>query len=141
MINNAKVICPLCESGELIFKTSPWTYCYKEHDFVLEDIEFAECTSCHSELILPDQSRRNEARIRDEHCKIDGLLTSIDIAQLRKRFHLTESQASQIFGSLDFSKYETGEQIQNIAVDRLMRLTLKVPQCFEELCKIAKVQR
>ena len=46
---------------------------------------------------MPEQSEHNEARIRDEHRKIDELLTRIEIIQLRKRFKISQSQATQIF--------------------------------------------
>jgi len=139
-MNPEQTTCPMCESAYLIPKKAVEHYCYKGHDFSLEEIEYAECPACHSEVVTPEQSKRNETRIRDEHRKIDGFLTSTEIAQLRKRFKVTQSQAAQIFGDRGFSKYESGEVTQSLAMDKLMKLALKVPYCFEELCKIANVQ-
>ncbi|MCK5524485.1 MAG: type II toxin-antitoxin system MqsA family antitoxin [Thiomargarita sp.] len=136
-----KIVCPVCERGELIFKKGPSSFCYKEHDFTLEDLEYCECLACRYEIILPEQSKRNEARIRDEHRKIDGLLTRAEMTQLRERLKITQNQAAQIFGeSKAFSKYESGEATQSKAMDKLMKLALNVPQCFEELRKMANVQ-
>ena len=141
-MNQEKIICPVCERGELVFKKSASSYRYKGHDFTLEDIEFCECPACRYEVIMPEQSQRNEARIRDEHRKIDGLFTRVEIAQIRENFHLTQSQAAQIFGesAKAFSKYENGEATQSVAMDKLMKLALEVPQCFEKLCKMANFQ-
>ena len=137
-----KILCPVCEKGEIIFKKGPSSYCYKGHDFTLEDIEYCECPACQYEIILPEQSKRNEARIRDEHRKIDGLLTRAEISELREQLKITQNQAAQIFGERvnAFSKYESGEATQNPAMDKLMKLALNVPQCFEELRKMANIQ-
>jgi HTH-type transcriptional regulator/antitoxin MqsA len=141
-MNQEKLICSVCGKGELVFKKSPWSYCYKGQDFTLEDIEYCECPACHYELIMPEQSKRNEARICDEHRKIDGLLTRVEITRSRERLKITQSQAAQIFGdsAQAFSQYENGEVTQSLALDKLMKLALKVPHCFEELCKMANVQ-
>jgi len=141
-MNPERTICPMCESADLIQKKVVEHYCYKGHDFSLEDIEYAECPKCHSEVVMPEQSTRNEVRICDEHRKIDGLLTRAEISELRERLKITQNQAAQIFGERvnAFSKYETGEATQNQAMDKLMKLALNVPQCFEELRQMANVQ-
>jgi HTH-type transcriptional regulator/antitoxin MqsA len=137
-----KMLCPVCERGELIFKKGPSSFCYKGHDFTLEDLEYCECLACQYEIILPEQSTRNEPRIRDEHRKIDELLTRAEITQLRERLKITQNQAAQIFGERVnmFSKYESGEATQSQAMDKLMKLALNIPDCFEELRKMANVQ-
>ncbi len=140
-MNPERTICHKCESADLIQKKIVEHYCYKGHDFSLEDIEYCECLACRYEIILPEQSTRNEPRIRDEHRKIDKLLTRAEITQLRERLNITQNQAAQIFGEPNaFSKYESGEATQSKAMDKLMKLALNVPQCFEELRKMANVQ-
>jgi HTH-type transcriptional regulator/antitoxin MqsA len=141
-MNPERTICPMCESADLMLKKIIEHYCYKGHDFSLEDIEYTECPKCHSEVITPEQSTRNEVRIRDEHRKIEGLLTRVEITELREQLKITQNQAAQIFGERvnTFSKYESGEATQSQAMDKLMKLALNVPHCFEELRKMANVQ-
>ncbi len=141
-MNQEKISCPVCERGELIFKKGSSSYCYKGHNFTLEDIEYCECPTCQYEIILPEQSKRNEVRIRDEHRKIDGLLTRAEITRLREQLNMSQNQAAQLFGERvnTFSKYESGEATQSQAMDKLMKLALNVPHCFEELRKMANVQ-
>ena len=127
----------MCESAHLIKKKMVEHYSYKGHDFSLENIEYAVCPSCNSEVVTPEQIKRNEARICDEHRKIDGFFTSAEITGLRKHFKITQSQAAQIFGDNAFSKYEIGEATQSLAMDKLMKLALHQPHCFDELCKMA----
>jgi HTH-type transcriptional regulator/antitoxin MqsA len=61
-------------------------------------MEYSECPVCHEEIVTPEQIKRSEVRIRDEHRKIDGLLTSAEIVQLRNRLNIIQSQVSQVFG-------------------------------------------
>ena len=69
--------CPICRTP------TPWepgdsneTYRYKGEEFSLSGIEYSVCRECGFDLVLPHQTRRAEARVRDEHRRIDGLLTA-----------------------------------------------------------------
>ena len=72
--------CPICRTPAL---REPWssneTYRYKGQEFSVSDIEYSVCHKCGFDLVLPHQTRRNEARVRDEHRRIDGLLTARQI--------------------------------------------------------------
>ena len=136
----------MCEIGTLVIKKGTSSYCYKESHFSLENIEYCDCLSCHYEVILPEQSEHNEARIRDEHRKIDGLLSCMEMTQLRKRFKISQSQATKIFCDSthtfsNFEQVEKGECTQSLGMDKLMKLALRVPHCFEELCKMAQSEK
>ena len=68
--------CPMCRTP------TSWEpgcsnemYQYKGQTFALSDIEYSVCRECGFDLVLPRQTRRNEACVRDEHRRIDGLLT------------------------------------------------------------------
>ena len=69
--------CPICHL------LTPWdpacsneTYEYKGKNFSLSGVEYSVCRECGFDLVLPHQTRRNEARVRDEHRRIDRLLTA-----------------------------------------------------------------
>ena len=69
--------CPICRLP------TPWeprrsneTYQCKGQNFSLSSIESSVCRECGFDLVLPHQTRRNEARVRDEHRRIDRLLTA-----------------------------------------------------------------
>ena len=72
--------CPMCPTP------APWeprssneTYQYEGQEFSVSDIESSVCRECGFDLVLRHQTRRNEARVRDEHRRIDGLLTARQI--------------------------------------------------------------
>jgi HTH-type transcriptional regulator/antitoxin MqsA len=60
---------------------------------------------------------------------MDGLLTASEIVELRNKLGLTQQEAAKIFGGgiNAFSKYERSEVIQSVAMDKLMRLALNIP--------------
>ena len=110
---------------------NPWearhsteTYRYKGQQFSLSDSEYSVCRECGFDVVLPHQKRRNEARIRDEHRRIDGLLTGRQIKAIRRRLRLTQAEAARLMGGGDnaFSKYERGEVTQSVAMNQLLLL-------------------
>ena len=128
--------CPLCRTPD------PWearhsteTYRYKGQRFSLSASEYSVCRECGFDVVLPPQKRRNEARIRDEHRRIDGLLTGRQIKAIRKRLGLTQAQAARLMGGGDnaFSKYERGEVTQSVAMNQLLRVLAAVPDAREVL--------
>ena len=61
---------------------NPWearhsigAYRYKGQRISLTDSEYSVCRECGFDVVLPQQMRRNGARIRVEHRRIDGSLT------------------------------------------------------------------
>jgi hypothetical protein len=82
---------PVCEKGKLISRTMTETCCYKGIEFTLTDVEYSECSNGKAEVITSSQNQRDEPRIRDEHRKIDGLLTRKEMISLREQLGLTQS--------------------------------------------------
>lgn len=118
--------CPICNAGKLAFYQASDQIQYKGQNLSV-DVEYAVCQQCGEEMILPDQIKRNDCRVRDAWRKADGLLTGAEIAELRKKLGLTQQEAAKVFGGgvNAFSKYERGEVIQSEGMDKLMRLALE----------------
>jgi HTH-type transcriptional regulator/antitoxin MqsA len=122
--------CPVCQaSAPWQSKSSNKTYRYKGQEFTLNDSEYSECRECGFDVVLPRQKRRNEARIRDEHRRIDGLLTGEQIRTIRQRLQFTQAQLALLIGggANAFSKYERGEVIQSAAMNSLLLLLDAMP--------------
>jgi HTH-type transcriptional regulator / antitoxin MqsA len=118
--------CPMCATGALALFQEPDELQYKGQTFSVE-LEYAVCQQCGEEMILPEQIKRNDCRVRDVWRKADGLLTSAEIFELRKTLGLTQQEAAKVFGGGPnaFSKYERGEVIQSEGMDKLLRLALE----------------
>jgi putative zinc finger/helix-turn-helix YgiT family protein len=135
------LICPACETGKLVPFVDKQEYSYKGSKYTLEGLGFSRCSACNAELVTPAQAKNNELRIREEQRKLDGLLSGAEIQHIRARFNLTQSDASVIFGGGKnaFSKYERGEVIQSLAMDRLLRLVDLMPSNLAALLNISGV--
>ena len=137
-MNEKNTICPVCESGELQEKVGTELFSYKEQQVEIHDYKYSECTLCGAEVITPKQRKANDKILRDKQRCIDGLLIGEDIKLIRKKFNLTQAGAAEIFGggANAFSKYENGDVIQSAAMDRLLRITNRIPGVFEELVRL-----
>jgi HTH-type transcriptional regulator / antitoxin MqsA len=128
------ISCPMCTTGKLIFLQNTDEIQYKNQTLIVE-VEYASYDQCAEEMILPEQIKRNDCRVRDAWRKADGLLTGEEIVELRYYLGITQQQASKIFGGglNAFSKYERGEVIQSEAMDKLMRIAREKESAFRWL--------
>ena len=125
--------CPMCQTpGPWESQDADRKYRYKGQEFSLTNVAYSVCRVCGFDLVLPQQKRKNEARIRDEHRRIDGLLTGAQIKEIRRRLGLTQAKAAQLVGGGPnaFSKYERGEVTQSVAMNHLLLLLDAVPDAL-----------
>ncbi|MET0104728.1 MAG: type II toxin-antitoxin system MqsA family antitoxin [Sedimenticola sp.] len=110
------------------------------------DLSHFKCRACGAEWETPDQIDHNADLVRltfireKERIKEEkGLLTGREIRGIRKSLHLTQQHASKLFGGgpTAFSKYENEEIIQNLSMDRLLRIIYEVPDAYRKLKEIA----
>jgi HTH-type transcriptional regulator/antitoxin MqsA len=102
------------------------TFQYKGQSLTV-DVDYCRCPICGAETILPAQIERNDCRLRDAWRKADGLMTGVDIGELRNKLRLSVQEAGKIFGVSpeDFARYESGAAMQSEELDKLMRLALE----------------
>jgi len=133
-MNAKNFTCPICDEGQLVPNVCMEKTIYKEKTLTV-NYESSTCSICGSEIVTPTQAQRNQVHILDEQRKIDGLLTSCEIKDIRETFNLTSTQAAELFGSdvTTFSKYERGEATQSVTLDKLLRLVKEMPLAFERL--------
>ena len=96
---------------------------------MVSGLEHYECTTCGADPAFPDQIRRNELIIADAKRRSHGLLTGAEIRELREELGLSQTEAADLFGggANAFSKYERGEVIQSVPMDRLLRVVHAFP--------------
>jgi HTH-type transcriptional regulator/antitoxin MqsA len=123
--------CAECGSSDFEVRIEPDDFQRNNQSYTV-DVEYSVCRQCGDEIIFSDQIKRNDCVLRDAWRKIDGLLTSQEIVALRKKLKLTQQDAARVFGggTNAFSKYERSEVIQSVAMDKLMRAALDVPDMF-----------
>lgn len=119
---NPLIVCPVCGS-DLVQDTRKARFEYKGHSIELNQSgQF--CQSCGEGFLSPEESKANDLALKSFHNEVDGLLTPAQIRAIRKRIHLSQAEAGQIFGGgpIAFSKYERGEISHSRALDIILRL-------------------
>ena len=114
--------CPIC-NGKVENKSELTTYTYKEHSIEIEQ-SGEYCTKCKEAFLSPKDLKSTKLQIANFKREIDHFLTTDELKRIRKKLHITQQDASQIFGGgiRAFHKYETAEVTQSKPLDILFRL-------------------
>ncbi|MDD9997970.1 MAG: type II toxin-antitoxin system MqsA family antitoxin [Rhodospirillaceae bacterium] len=129
--------CPICEAQDWVNGSHQVELSHHNESLTVSDLVHSECAECGYELILPHQTRRNDARIRDARRDASGLLTSARIKAIRRKLGVSQQHMAALIGcgKNSFSKYERGEVTQSAAMDKLLRILDASPEAFEILEK------
>lgn len=134
-------VCPDCESGTLQLEHYSDEFEYRGQTLTVDGLQCWKCNHCGSEIIWPDEIRHGDKLFTDARRRADGLLTGAEIVRIRKGLRLTQRQASALFGggANAFSKYERGDVIQSVAMDRLLRMVARFPALLGSLAQDAGI--
>lgn len=125
-------ICAKCGSVHFVEKLISDTVDFRGLTLDVEGLRFNSCSTCGHRTASNEQAVANEQTIRRAYAEErdmlrtrDGLLSSDEISAIRKKFTLTQRDAAILFGGGPnaFNKYESGEVLQSVAMDRLLRLS------------------
>lgn len=97
------------------------------------------CPKCREVVLRLDEARKLRARAHDLCREKYGLLSADDIQSLRERHGLTQSELAQFLGlgQNTLSRWESGRNVQSLAMDYLLRLVRDVPGTLEYLKNLA----
>ncbi len=132
ILSTEQMDCPICGTNHLVEKRSRITNAvvkgtvvsYEEvYFFCASDNENDEC-----EFVPAGVMDENLLRARDSYRIQKGLLTSGQIAEIRKIYELTQSEFSALlgWGEVTITRYET-KSIQDETYDRYMRMVKENP--------------
>jgi HTH-type transcriptional regulator/antitoxin MqsA len=140
-MNNSSKSCPVCETGSLSAALHDSSLQHNGTTLLVRGLEGYRCDSCDADPIFTDQIKRNQIRIADAKRTADGLLQSDQICSVRKLLGLSQADAARVFGGGGnaFSKYERGEVVQSVPMDRLLRLLADSPALVHQLASYAGV--
>jgi len=132
--------CPCCGTHDWVSSSHQVELSHQNQTLNVGDLIHSECAECGYELILPHQTRRNDARIRDARRNASGLLTSSRIKAIRRKLGISQQHMAALIGcgKNAFSKYERGEVTQSAAMDKLLRILDASPEAFDILEKQQK---
>lgn len=138
----ANKLCPICESGHLHARHE---LIEAEHMGLKGSIssQYSVCDACGSEQAGAADARFNKRAMIAFKKHIQGLLTGVEVREMRKRWRLNQEEAAKIFGGgpVAFSKYEADDVMQSEAMDKLLRLANDVPVALDKLMANAGIER
>jgi len=141
-MTDKREVCPDCHKGHLQEEVYSDEIRYRDQMLVVEGLKCWVCDHCGAEIIRADQVREGDRLIAEAKRCADGLLSGDEIRAIRKSLDLTQKEASELFGGGQnaFSKYERGEVIQSVAMDRLVRLASEDAHAFRRLQRWAGIE-
>lgn len=124
-----QLLCPVCGNDSLTRGSHDLGLLWAGQKIVANNLEHYDCSVCGADPAFPDQIRRNELKIADAKRRAQGLLTAAEIREVREELGLSQADAAALFGggANAFSKYERGEVIQSVPMDRLLRVVNAYP--------------
>ena len=122
--------CPKCRERRLIEVTEPYETT-REHDgraypIAIPDLELLACAAC-GNRIVPDDS---DDRLSDALRQAVGVLRPGQIRQSRLNLGMTQERMARDLGVAEatLSRWETGAQIQQRVLDKLLRAYFEMPE-------------
>ena len=134
--------CPSCGQMELSQFVCSDTLEFRGLLLDVENLQKSRCLNCKAIFETQAQTVDNQAILRTAYSqkreflrKEEGLLTACEIEKIRKDFSLSQREAAALFGGgyNAFNKYESGEVLQSVPMDRLLRLSRAVGHAAIEI--------
>ena len=93
------------------------------------------CESCDESVHSGKDMRVSDAALHDLKARVEGLLLSAQVREVRKRLKLSQREAARLLGGGPhaFQKYESGETMISRPMSNLLRLLDSDPRRLKEL--------
>lgn len=126
--------CPFCGKKAYYHQVKMVTLRYKNHSITIDQPGFW-CDKCKEGVIGGEDRKATQKELQTKRAQIDGLLVPDDIKIIREHLHITQKNASLLFGGgiNAFSRYERGETPIPRALSQLLKLLRSHPDLFKEL--------
>lgn len=139
-MTTSKIICRVCKTGVLHEAVSRLNFFPNKKTVTVELLE-SKCGSCGSVSTLSAQHDENLRRLVARKSQYEGHLMGEEYLALRKRYGLTQQQASKIFGKgiIAFSRYENEYFYPDLPTRLLIEVAIARPEVLKDLAEKAGV--
>jgi len=127
--------CAVCGKGELAVKHGTFVFEWPA-DFPVESSRFDDatwwvCGSCDEEELPPELV----ARIEAERYRLEGLLSPLEVQDVRKRVGLSQREMAKLLGvgEKTYTRWELGLSAQTKSMDNLIRLADQNPEVLLQI--------
>ncbi len=129
--------CPICGVGVLERQIGSETFEYKGKTKTISNCVTHMCTGC-GECVVDNASLKESGKIlKDFKREADGLLTGLQIKEIRQKLGLTQEQLADIVGGglKSVARYESGQVCQSKGMDNLLRILDAYPETLKIIQK------
>jgi HTH-type transcriptional regulator / antitoxin MqsA len=127
--------CAVCGKGEPAEKHGTYVFEWPA-DFPIESSRFDDatwwvCGSCDEEELPPELV----ARIEAERYRLEGLLSPLEVQDVRKRVGLSQREMAKLLGvgEKTYTRWELGLSAQTKSMDNLIRLADQNPEVLLQI--------
>ena len=133
-------LCPACRTGHLQPTTRVRTF-NPNGKLIEVELTTSRCDNCGVESTRTSQHRENLARLAARKAQYGSTLMGEEILALRKRYGLTQQEASKIFGKgkIAFSRYENEVTYPDESTTLLLQLAIESPSTMKSLADKANI--
>jgi len=139
--NESLPLCPVCRAGHLCPTTRTRVYAPRGTQVEVL-LQTSLCDACGQETTRAAQHRQNLQALAARKSRYGDVLMGEEILAFRKRYGLTQQQASTIFGKgkIAFSRYESETSYPDESTTLLLCLAMEHPATLKRLADKARVQ-
>ena len=132
--------CRVCKNGVLHDAVSHQDFFPNKKQVTVELLE-SKCATCGSVRVSSAQQEENLRRLAARKSEYEGQLMGEEYIAFRKRYGLTQQQASKIFGKgkIAFSRYENEEFYPDTSSRLLFEVAMARPDVLKSLADKAGV--
>lgn len=134
-------VCPVCRKGHLVAKEH--VRVYQPHGKPVEvRLQTSVCDACGESTTKASQHKANLRALAERKAHYGDVLMGEEILALRKRYGLTQQQASRVFGKgkIAFSRYESETTYPDESTTLLLTLAIERREVMKSLADKAGVE-
>ena len=134
-------LCPVCRKGHL--EAAERVRVFEPHGKRVEvKLQTSVCNACGETTTKASQHRENLRVLAERKVHYGDLLMGEEILALRRRYGLTQQQASKVFGKgkIAFSRYESETTYPDESTTLLLKLAMERPDVMKDLAVKAGIE-
>lgn len=134
-------VCPVCRKGHLA-ATERVRVFEPQGKRVEVKLQTSVCDACGETTTKASQQKENLRALAERKAQYGDVLMGEEILALRKRYGLTQQQASKVFGKgkIAFSRYESETTYPDESTTLLLTLAIERPEVMKALADKAGVE-
>ena len=138
-MKKVNIVCPYCGKSDEVYLTTQKINIEIKNQLVEYKEQVYNCKACGEEFEDGKLVNANLVNARDAYRKKNNLLTSSEIAEIRKKYNLSQADFSLAlgWGEITITRYET-KQIQDSTYDMILRMVQKNPFMLLQLLEKSK---